>query len=259
MNSAARKRSSRSVISSAPKIGGASGSSARTSASSASSPRSFSALTGTMAANGKQRGQLRHLRQQRVLVLQAVDLVERDDDARARRQQADHRAIGSGGAAGLDHQHRRVDVGEALGHRAVHPLVEPRAVPRLKAGRVDEDDLGVRRRQDPGDAVARRLRLLRGDADLLADQAIEQRRLADVRPADDRHVAAAEPAARRARQPPRDAAGRGNRRGERLRRGVLLGGAAVRAGARGDDGQRRHAALDGERLRVRLAADPVTA
>ena len=44
---------------------------------------------------------------------------------------------------------------------------------------------------DAGDAVARGLRLARGDADLLADQRVEQRRLADVGPADDGDQAAA--------------------------------------------------------------------
>ena len=71
-NSAARKRSSRSVISSAPiERRRPRGSSARISASSASSARAlFRADTGTIAANGKQRGELGHLRQQRVLVLE---------------------------------------------------------------------------------------------------------------------------------------------------------------------------------------------
>ena len=46
-------------------------------------------------------------------------------------------------------------------------------------------------RADAGDAVARGLRLARGDADLLADQRVEQRRLADVGPADDGDQAAA--------------------------------------------------------------------
>ena len=40
--------------------------------------------------------------------------------------------------------------------------------------------------------MARRLRLLRGDADLRADERVQERRLADVRPADDRDVPATE-------------------------------------------------------------------
>src|SRR3546814_1091363 len=38
--------------------------------------------------------------------------------------------------------------------------------------------------------MPRRLRLARGDRQLLAKDVVEQRRLADVRPADDRHVTA---------------------------------------------------------------------
>ncbi len=50
----------------------------------------------------------------------------------------------------------------------------------------------VGQRVDAGDAVARGLRLARGDADLLADQRVHQRRLADVGPADDGDHAATE-------------------------------------------------------------------
>ena len=39
--------------------------------------------------------------------------------------------------------------------------------------------------------MARRLRLARGDADLLADQMIQQRRLTGIRAADDRDTATA--------------------------------------------------------------------
>ena len=49
-----------------------------------------------------------------------------------------------------------------------------------------------RGRQDAGHAMPRRLGLLRGDADLLADQPVDERRLADVRPPDDRDVTATE-------------------------------------------------------------------
>ena len=41
---------------------------------------------------------------------------------------------------------------------------------RLEAGRVHEHDLGVRPRENPGDAVPRRLRFARNDADLLPDE-----------------------------------------------------------------------------------------
>ena len=61
----------------------------------------------------------------------------------------------------------------------------------VDAGRVDEDDLRLGQRPDADDAVPRRLRLRRDDRDLRADERVQQRRLADVRPADDRDVSRA--------------------------------------------------------------------
>ena len=50
----------------------------------------------------------------------------------------------------------------------------------LKPRRIDEHELRVRVGVDAMDAVARGLRLARGDADLLSDQVVEQRGLAHV-------------------------------------------------------------------------------
>src|SRR5215475_767650 len=61
---------------------------------------------------------------------------------------------------------------------------------RLEARRIDEDELGIRSREDARDTVPRRLGLLRRDADALADQAVDERRLADVGTSDDRYVTA---------------------------------------------------------------------
>ena len=88
---------------------------------------------------------------------------------------------------------------------------------------------------------------------LLADQRVEQRRLADVRPADDRDVAAAE--RRRCRAVRHAAARRRRRRAYAALGRRLLGRAAARARCRGRDGQRGNPALDREGLRVRLAGD----
>ena len=52
--------------------------------------------------------------------------------------------------------------------------VQRRAVARLEARRVDEDELRRAHGADAGDAVPGGLRLARGDADLLADQRVEQ-------------------------------------------------------------------------------------
>ena len=197
MNSAARKRSSRSVISSSPKIAAPTGSSLPHLGQQHVEPALLFGAHRHDRGERNERGELRHLRQQQIALLQAVDLVQRDDHAGACRQQADHRTIGVRGPSRLDHEDRRVDVGEALRDRLVHPVVQARAVLRLESRRVDEDELRIGPGHDTGDAMARRLRLPRRDADLRADQAIDQRRLADVRPADDRDVAAAKALRRR--------------------------------------------------------------
>ena len=100
-------------------------------------------------------------------------------------------AIGGGHPRGIEHQHHDVDAGQRLAHRAIEAVVERRAMPRLEAGRVDVRDLRVVAGDDAQDAEARRLRLFRRDAELLADERVHERRLADARPADDRDVAAA--------------------------------------------------------------------
>jgi hypothetical protein len=61
----------------------------------------------------------------------------------------------------------------------------------LKARRIDEDELRRADGANARDAVARGLRLGTGDADLLADQGVQQGALADVGAADDGNQAAA--------------------------------------------------------------------
>ncbi len=55
----------------------------------------------------------------------------------------------------------------------------------LVAGRIDKDELGIRIGQNAMDTVPGGLRLVGGDADLLAHQGIGQRGFADVRSPDD--------------------------------------------------------------------------
>ena len=133
MNSAARKRSSRSVISSSPNIASPPG---------RSSPRPGEQRIETASRFGgyrhdrgerAQRRELGHLRQQQVALAQPIDLVQRGDDARACRQQADHRAVGLRRAACLDDDHVASTSRETLRHRPVHPVVEAGAVPRLES------------------------------------------------------------------------------------------------------------------------------
>jgi hypothetical protein len=62
----------------------------------------------------------------------------------------------------------------------------------LETRRIHEHELRVLVGEYAVDAVARRLRLARSDADLLPDQVVEQRGLAHVGPSDDGDEAAAE-------------------------------------------------------------------
>ena len=63
-----------------------------------------------------------------------------------------------------------VDAAQTVPYGAVQPIVERSAIARLEAGRIDERELPFRLAQNSGDAVARRLRLFRRDADLFADE-----------------------------------------------------------------------------------------
>ena len=120
-----------------------------------------------------------------------VELVGDQEDRPIGRGERQHLGIVQAEASGLDHEQQHVDIADHAVHGAVQGAVQRRVVAGLEAGRVDEDELRRAARADAGDAVARRLRLVRGDADLLADECIEQGRLADVRAADDGHHAAA--------------------------------------------------------------------
>ena len=73
-----------------------------------------------------------------------------------------------------------------LHHRPVEPAPRPEQ-PR----RVDEDDLRPPLHRDPANARPRRLHLVGDDGDLRADHAVQQRRFAGIRLADQRHEAAA--------------------------------------------------------------------
>jgi hypothetical protein len=98
------------------------------------------------------------------------------------------------GLVGADVGHEQHDLGlEQAGARLRDDRAAERVVRRVQARRVDERDLQRRRllRVHAEDAGARRLRLGRRDRQLLAEQRVEQRGLADVGAADDRAAAAA--------------------------------------------------------------------
>src|SRR5262249_32163772 len=60
------------------------------------------------------------------------------------------------------------------------------ALRAVHSGRVEEGDLAFFAGHHPENSTARRLRLRRDDRQLLAGEAVEQRALADVRPAQQR-------------------------------------------------------------------------
>jgi len=88
---------------------------------------------------------------------------------------------------GVDEQADDVGRLERRVHVAHHPPVEL-VEGLVDAGVVDEDYLAALRGLDAQEAETGRLGLVRDDGDLLSQQAVEERGLADVRPADESHV-----------------------------------------------------------------------
>jgi hypothetical protein len=91
----------------------------------------------------------------------------------------------------LEHQHHDVGLLEGRGGGAVHGLVQGTTGLAVQTRGVEEGDLNLRGAVEAEDAVARGLRPGRDDAQLLAQEGVQQRRLADVRAADERGEAAA--------------------------------------------------------------------
>ena len=124
--------------------------------------------------------------QQAGLVLQLVDLVDDQDHRRGLGDHRQHLAVVLGEAPGFDDEEHQIDVGQ---HRDTARFIERLSALRcvgLEARGIDEHELRARLGGDAGDAVSGGLRLLGDDADLLPDQAVEQRRFADVGATDDR-------------------------------------------------------------------------
>ena len=88
------------------------------------------------------------------------------------------------GGDGLDNEHHAVNVRHALAHD-LHHVVAQTVARLVKTRRIHEDELRVAAVDDGADAVARRLGLVRDDGDLLAQQGVCERGLADVRPSAD--------------------------------------------------------------------------
>ena len=123
---------------------------------------------------------------QHLLLLDEVELVDDEDDRLARRLQAlEDVVLARAHLLGrIDDEEDGVDFLQSALCRLDHVLAEL-VLWLVDARRVEEDDLGIRLRQDAEDAVLRGLRLIAHDGDLLADQRVDERRLADVRAADD--------------------------------------------------------------------------
>ena len=90
----------------------------------------------------------------------------------------------------VDQERQHVGVSRRAPGGGDHRAVEA-ALRREEAGRVDEDDLGLAAHHDAAHGRARRLRLAGDDRHLLADERVDQRRLAGVRRADQGDEAAA--------------------------------------------------------------------
>ena len=88
--------------------------------------------------------------------------------------------LGVGGQQQRDH----VDLGPGLADHGVQPLAEQRPGP-VQAGRVDQDQLGVRPGENAAQGVPGGLRPAAGDGHLRADQRVGEGGLARVRPADE--------------------------------------------------------------------------
>src|SRR5260370_29428228 len=80
---------------------------------------------------------------------------------------------------------------ESALHRLPHEHAEL-ARGRVEPGCVDEDHLGAREVPDPRDPIARGLRPWRYDRQLLAHEPVEERRLARIRPTDQRDESCSE-------------------------------------------------------------------
>ena len=169
---------------------------------------------------------------------------------------ANDRAIGVGDPRGIDHEHHDTSTPPSASRTArLRRSLSARAMPRLEAGRVDVHHLRVVAGDDAEDAIARRLRLLRRDADLLADERVHERRLADARPADDRDVAAAKRGRCTLSASPRGFPGSPCVGACASATSAAACSAARRLLPRagGDDAQRGNSAFDVEQLRVRFA------
>src|SRR2546430_4505190 len=91
-----------------------------------------------------------------------------------------------GALRGVHDEADEVHILDRAARDRLHEVPEPTAG-RVEPGRVDKDDLRAPEILDAGDPVARRLGARRDDREFLADEAVQERRLARVRTADEGH------------------------------------------------------------------------
>ena len=102
-----------------------------------------------------------------------------------------HLGIVEAEAARLHHEEHHVHISQHRGHGAVEVAVQGRAVFGLKTRRVHENELRFIYGAYAGDPMACGLSLVRGDADLLPHQCIEQSGLTHIGTSNDGDQAAA--------------------------------------------------------------------
>ncbi len=131
-------------------------------------------------------GRRLHLRRD-VRGLEAVDLVQRDDDRSPETENAprDEAVARADVGPRVDDEQYRIDVVERRVDRLLHALGE-RIDRTLEAGKVDERQLVVGAVRDAEDPPARGVRDGRRDRDLLAAERVDKRGLPDVRAAGNR-------------------------------------------------------------------------
>ncbi len=131
--------------------------------------------------------QLRNVGQQPIAGLRAIDLVHRSDRRPPGLDDASKgEIVFRGPAQPFDDDYHQIRILQRGGRRPVHrPIQRARGVTVQPRG-IDEGDLRRRQIGYADDPVARGLGTGCDDAHFLSNQGVQQRRLADVRPADQR-------------------------------------------------------------------------
>ncbi len=121
-----------------------------------------------------------------------VDLVHRGDRRATRlHKPRQSEVVIRGPSEGLDHEHHQVGIFQCGRRGSVHRFVQCPAGVIVQSRGVYEGDLRIGQVRNAEDAMAGCLRPRGDDAELFTDQRVQQGRLADVGPADERREAAA--------------------------------------------------------------------